>query len=448
MRLSVFAFVVLSGLVITSCKKNNDGPSNPSDENDSIKDSVLLYTKDIYLWYKNIPDNFNAQSYDDPNAIMEAIRQYSTEPGFSQPVDRWSFAVTQDEWDDVSSGVSSDFGMGIFFFSENDLRVSYVEKESPAGKAGITRSWRIKQINGNSNIATSNANFIVNAIYQSTSSSIVFTKPSGTDTTITLTAATYQEHPVYIDSVYTAGSSKVGYLVLNSFLGDTTEINNRLQQAFNKFIAQGVTDVAVDLRYNGGGYVSLQNTLANYLVPTAGNNGIMETEQFNDKYTAFNETINFKKKGSLNINRLFVIISQNTASASELLINSLKPYMNVQLVGPSASHGKPVGFFPIPVEDWYIFPVSFRTVNKNGEGNYFNGFTPNYQIMDGLDRNWGDINENCLKSILKFVSTGSYARAEERSVQAKGLTEEVQNSNSVLGSTKFKGSIDTRRMNK
>ena len=428
--------VVIAAIGFVGCKKHSD----KNVDSDRLKDSTMVFTRDIYLWYNNIPASFNPRSYDDPNAIMEAIRPYSIETGFSTPVDRWSFAMLKSEWDGISSGMGGDFGLSIFFFAADDLRVSYVERESPAGKAGIQRSWRIKQITGISNITTSNANAIVKAVYDSNSGTFVFARPSGSDTTITLQSASYKEHPLLLDSVYTTGSTKTGYFVFNSFLGDTNEIKNEFVRVFNKFNSQNVQDVIVDLRYNGGGYVSMQNILANYLVPTAGNNGVMQTEQFNDKYTAINETTRFAKKGTLNLNRLFVIVSQNTASASELLINSLKPYMNVQLVGPSHTHGKPVGFFNIPVFDWYIFPVSFRTVNKNGEGNYFNGFSLNYQVMDGLDKAWGDPHENCLGSALQYIQTGSFARAGI--APRASAIEEVQDGNTRLGARKFKGAID------
>jgi C-terminal processing protease CtpA/Prc len=426
-----------------SCKKDSDNNPDPGGNptaDQKLKDSVKLYAQDLYLWYDKIPNNFNAQSYDDPNKIMEAIRQYSSEPGFTGAVDRWSFAVTKAEWDGVSSGVSGDFGMGVFFLTNSDLRVSYVERESPAGKAGIKRSWKIKSINGSTNITPSNANTIVDAVYNSQSSVFVFTKPDGNDVNVTLNAASYQEHPFYLDTVYNIGGKKTGYFVFNSFLGDTNEIKTEFARIFNRFSTQAVQDVIVDLRYNGGGYVSVQNILADYLVPTAGNGQLMEEEKFNSKYTTFNETINFNKKGTLNLNRLFVIVSQNTASASELLINSLKPYMDVQLIGPSATHGKPVGFFPIPVGDWYIFPVSFRTVNKNGEGNYFNGISLNKQVMDGLDKDWGDVNEGPLKSVLGYINSGTYAKSG-LVTESQGLSAEVQGGNKDLGKTKFKGAI-------
>src|SRR5678809_2053 len=165
----------LAGLFLLQACKKNDAVNNlnPSPTPgtattaNTIKDTTLSYSKDLYLWYTQIPSSFNAQSYADPNAIMEGLRQYSTEPGFSGPVDKWSFAMKKTEWDNLSSGVSGDFGINVFFFKEGDLRVTSVERSSPAGAAGIRRGWRITKINGSTDITTSNANFISNAVWSS-----------------------------------------------------------------------------------------------------------------------------------------------------------------------------------------------------------------------------------------------------------------------------------------
>ena len=141
---------------------------------------------------------------------MTAIRSYSNEPGFSQPVDRWSFAVKQDEWDNVSSGAALDFGMNVFFRTEGDLRVRYVEKSSPAGMAGIRRGCQITKINNSTNISTTNACFIIDAVYNSTASSFTFKKPDGSLVDISLNGGAYNDQPVFFDSVYTAGTKKVG----------------------------------------------------------------------------------------------------------------------------------------------------------------------------------------------------------------------------------------------
>src|SRR5690606_28595458 len=268
--------IAFAGIILfaASCKKENTNenpnPPTPPAGVDKIKDTTILYARDIYLWNTQIPTTFNAQSYSDPNKIMEAIRAFSKETGFTAPVDRWSFAVKQSEWDNVSSGISKDFGINIFF---NDVRVRYVEVASPAGKAGVKRGWRITKINGSTNMSTTDANlnFIVNAIYGGpasppTSVNLSFLKPDGNTVDVNLIADSYQEHPIFLDTVYNVAGKKAGYMVFNSFLGDTTQIYNRFSQVFSKFSQENIDDVIVDLRYNGGGYVSVHDKLANYLL--------------------------------------------------------------------------------------------------------------------------------------------------------------------------------------
>jgi hypothetical protein len=173
----------------------------------------------------------------------------------------------------------------------------------------------------------------------------------------------------------------------------------------------------------------------------------MMTQKFNTKNAAYNSTDLFSKKGALNLNRIFFIVSSSTASASELLINSLKPYMNVVLVGPSKTHGKPVGYFPIPVGNWYILPVSFLTVNKNGEGNYYGGLSLNNQVADGMDKDWGDLDEASLASTMSYITTGAFRMAAPgRVTTIPQLSPEVVAGNKTLDAPNFKGAIDTRKL--
>jgi carboxyl-terminal processing protease len=332
--------------------------------------------------------------------------------------------------------------------------VKYAESASPSGQAGIQRGWQIIKINGNAQIDTSSATIdrIVNAVFYSSSSSFTFKKPDGSTVDISLTAGTYQSHPIFADSVYTVNGKNIGYLALNSFLGDTTQIYNGFSSIFSNFQAQNVSEAIIDLRYNGGGYVSMAEKLANYLVPTAGNNQVMYKQTFNANYSSYNTTTKYKKLGALNIDKIFFIVSDNTASASELLINSLKPFVDETLVGPAYNtYGKPVGFFPIPVGDWYTFPISFKSVNKDGNGNYFNGFTIDHPTADGVDKNWGDVNENCLKSILTYINTGVFGFAQTGSVNISGATvkSNLPSVNSTLQTKTFrdafKGAISNQK---
>ena len=448
----LFLFAVI---IFTACKKEKEVQAPPTPPPpvsttptlaDLQKDSALLYAREIYLWYNQIPQTFNARSFADLDKVMNGIRQYSIEPGFTQPVDRWSFGVDRSTWDNVSSGISGDFGISVFFMNNTDLRVKFVEKASPAGQAGIRRGWKITKINGSTNISTSNAETIVNAVWYSNSTSFTFEKPDKSTVDLTLTAKQYQEDPIFLDTVYQRGTSRIGYLVFNSFLGDTAAIFNDFQRVFSKFSQAGVTEVAVDLRYNGGGYVNLQEKLSNYLVNSSANGNVMAKREYNNKYSSWNSTTNFQKLGNLNLSRVFFIVSSSTASASESLINSLKPYMNVVLVGPSKTYGKPVGYFAIPVGNWYIFPVSSRSVNKNGEGSFFNGFSLNHTSADGLDKDWGDENEASLASILNYISTGAF-RLQAAGTQSQPFVEnpEVRAGNKKLDATEFKGMIEKRQ---
>ncbi|MDP4282941.1 MAG: S41 family peptidase [Bacteroidota bacterium] len=454
-KLIIPAWILFAASILISCKKTQDSAANASTVDSTIikqkiEDTTLLISKDFYLWYSQIPTTFNPQNYADPSEIMVALRNYSNEPGYSSPVDKWSFGIKKTDWNQLSGGIGSatniassngDFGLSVFFKVGGDLRVKLVERESPAGLAGIHRGWRITKINGNSDITTSNATFIVNNVYYSNNSTFTFLKPDGSTVDITLSADLYTQQPLYLDTVYNEGSKTIGYMVFNSFLGDTTSIFNNFARVMNYFSAQNVTDLVIDLRYNGGGYVAVQEKLADYLAPTSANGSLMMTETFNDKHQNYNTSLHFNKIGPLNPNHILFIVSQSTASASELLINNLKPYMDVKLIGPYSTAGKPVGFFPISVGDWYVFPISFRSLNSAGTGNYFNGLQIDSPVADGLDKDWGDTSEASLAKAIKYITTGSFGRQlPDTYAQAPS----VISGNKILDKPTFKGSVDTR----
>ncbi|MGH2647465.1 MAG: S41 family peptidase, partial [Ginsengibacter sp.] len=243
--------------------------------------------------------------------------------------------------------------------------------------------------------------------------------------------------------VYNIGAKTIGYMVYNSFLGDTTSVFNQFATVMNYFSSKSVTDLVIDLRYNGGGYVSVQQKLADYLAPSSANGSVMMKETYNDKHQNFNTTLYFNKIGPLHPNHILFIVTQSTASASELLINNLKPYMDVKVIGPSNTDGKPVGFFPIPVGDWYVFPISFRSTNSNGVGNYFNGLSVDKLVADGLDKNWGDPAEASLAEAIKYITTGTFVAQKPETYKQDPA---VISGNHTLDKTLFKGSVDTRGM--
>jgi carboxyl-terminal processing protease len=430
--------IVVAAATFAACKKKNKERSY----DEIVMDTVVSYTKEIYLWNTQLPATLPGKT---PTEVMTNIRQYSIEPGFSGPVDRWSFAISKDEWNKLSTGVSADFGMRVFFRTSTDLRVAGVDKNGPAGIAGVQRGWKINSINGVAINDTSQSNFIVTTVYASPTTRFTFQLPDNSTRDVTLNSQIFTGNPFYLDSVYTQGANKIGYLVLNSFLGDTTQMKTRFDNAFTKFGGAGITDLVIDLRYNGGGYVLLAEYLLNYIVPNSGNNQMMFTEAYNDKYASrFNETVTFKKKGSVNLNRIFFIVSKQSASASELTINSIRPFVDVKIVGPTNSHGKPVGYGGYSAGSWYFFPVSFKTINKNNEANYYNGFAPDYVSADGLDKNWGDVNEACLFRTIRFITTGSWSRLAPIDETLAREQARLAPVNLQIDAPKFKGMISKK----
>ncbi|HMG67748.1 MAG TPA: S41 family peptidase, partial [Chitinophagaceae bacterium] len=269
----------------------------------------------------------------------------------------------------------------------------------------------------------------------------------------------FQANSVLYKNVITSGSSKVGYLVFNQFFDAPSRAE--LGDAFNYFQSQGITELVVDLRYNPGGSTATQDTLADLIAPLAANNQKMYTYQFNQQLqqgnfpllktkpgfenVSFEEsenTVSYQKAGGLNLSRVFFIVTNSTASASELLMNNLKPYMNVKIIGDT-TYGKPVGFFPIEIASKYaIYPISFRTINSAGNADYYSGFAPDNLSFDGVNKDWGDVSEPSLASALKFINSGSFRLAvtDEQAMQKqRSIQQELKPLQKELEKNKFSG---------
>ncbi len=403
-KFAIAGLVAFSVLAV-SCKQNDLDPQNSTTTPTTttatadIRDSLWSYMQDVYLWYDKLPTTFNPRSYTNPESEMDALRAY-------QPLDQWSFVEKASDFNSYfSDGETSDFGFWIKFDANNDLRVRYVYAQSPAGKAGIERGWKVTTINGKA-IASLSDDAIVSAFYDASSTTFGFQKSDGTAVSVPLTTATYTLNTVLYTNTYEITGKKVGYLVFNTFTG--TPSQNELKAALSKFETAGISELIIDLRYNGGGDVDTQTMLANALAPTSvTRSSVMFSYQHNKKLSDWDETIRFAKTGSLNLSRIFFITTSSSASASELLINNLKPYLDVKLIG-SATHGKPVGMYGFEVMDYVIAPIAFKTVNAKNVGDYYDGLAVDATVADGLDKNWGNPLENCLSTALNYIQTGSF----------------------------------------
>jgi carboxyl-terminal processing protease len=478
MKKIFYLLFVLGAIGFAACKKSNpkpSGPDAPGSALDKIKDSVFLYAKEDYLWHTALPNytTFNPRSFtggDELTALtneVNALSQYAINPNStpSLPYEYYKDDPGQAKYsfiDDgtVSSelnGIKGDFGFAPFYNTTTDLRVKYVYPGSPADIAGIKRGYQITSINGNSNLSydggpgygdgsSTNLNFVINAYSNSNTITMTLLKPDGTTKTVTnMNVSTYTVNPVLKDTIFDQGNGhKVGYIVFNSFTSADNAVP-QLDPVFSNFAAQGITDLVVDLRYNGGGYVSTAEYIDNLIVPAAKTNTLMYNTYYNDiltsgkevllknqwrkdpktghvynygpdyiDYSVANNAVNFVKNGSLNVGRVFFIITGSTASASELTINNLRPVMDVQFIGET-SYGKPVGFFDIDISKYQMYIPEFYTQNSSGQGGYYSGFTPETSdypgkaAQDDVTKDFGDPTETLLAHALTYVKTGTYA---------------------------------------
>lgn len=470
--------------VLLSCKKNDPLPATPSSTGndtlvksstkDLLLDSLYLYTKEVYLWHEVIPSYtaFNPRQYTGTTDLLAAKSEMAAIRAL-QPQDKkhsYSFVTTQSGSDAIQTGNNQDYGFFIKAASIDKVLpndsvywyVQYVYKNSPSGIVGVQRGWYISKIN-NSPIGYDNASVtVLNDIFfgTGTSANFTFTKPDGSTIALSLAKGAFTANSVLYTDVITNGAAKTGYIVFNQFFGSGSI--TELTTAFSDFAAKGINELVVDLRYNHGGSTTTQDAFANLIVPSLADGKTMYTYIFNDSLSAgkfpllkrktgfsnisflpANNTVTYKKSGSVNsLSRVFFIVSRETASASELLINNLRPYVDVKLVGDT-TYGKPVGFFPISIFNYAIYPISFKTVNSAGSAEYYNGFTPDKLTPDGVNRNWGNVNEPSLAAALRYINTGSFGRMSGMDDKNNRLQMAVQKQyqplNSKLYENKFTG---------
>jgi len=461
-----------------SCKKDDKDTITEVEKQQGWSKEIYDNMKEIYLWDSALPATFNATKYSTAQAALDNLCSLKINPLTNQPIDKYSFIDEIGKLSgEIEGGVSSgDYGFMVTpAYNESKkvaFYVTYVYKDSPAGKAGVSRTYEITKINGSTAVnptvgsdgylETTSAGItnMENALFNSTSASFSFKKPSGATLDVSLSASgSYTINSILYDSTFTVGSKKVGYMVFNEFLG--TPSQTELTTLINEFQANDVKSMIVDLRYNGGGSVQTCDSLCNLLAPAAANGKLMYKYTFNALLTnVFANDPNlksyFSKNNSLELSSIYFIVSDNTASASELLINNLRPYFpgKLFLIG-STTYGKPCGFWATPIgytekqtttkEGYDLYAVSFETQNANSEGNYYAGMTPGTTTYPGVlardffDLEWGDANDECLKQALNHISTGSFLSIPQN---VKGI-QNFQKKNQM--NFKFRGMVDYRR---
>jgi C-terminal processing protease CtpA/Prc len=242
--------------------------------------------------------------------------------------------------------------------------------------------------------------------------------PGGGERSATLTKRLVTIPTVSQTAVLRAGSARVGYVHFRNFVQPSTEA---LNAAFAELRDQGASDLVLDLRYNGGGLVPVAQHLASLVggEPLVGRVFVQFTH--NDKQSSRDTGYRFETKPqALAVSRLVVIATRATASSSETIINGLRPYMDVKVVG-DRTYGKPVGQYGFDFCEKVLYPVAFLLTNARGEADYFDGIPADCAAADDVDHPLASPEEASLAEALHVVRTGrcSGAAAAQAEVQAR-----------------------------
>ncbi|MBB2954304.1 S41 family peptidase [Sphingobacterium sp. JUb56] len=458
---------ILVAFFFVSCKKNTPDPE-PEPEpivrttDQKIRDSIYYYYKLYSIWEEKsipkyeLPSEFT-DKYNSASSVLNALKgmtpAYANYAQYGGVYDRFSFIDGLNGYNinataklkmDRNDGYGLYISMGTVDSKVARPVIYFVEGGSPADKAGLKRSDMVTAINGETdftvaincdasgckpvdpNALTNMRNRVANAL-EGGGLQLVLLRQDGTTYNVSLSYGSYTIDPIYHEEVYEYPSKNVGYFALSSF--EEIERNNYNQQrvdaSFKTFEDKHIEDLIVDLRYNTGGYVDaavyIANKIAGTKVPdkklmvTYICNAYMERTQkgtngmFRDTY--------FSQTSTLNLRKVYFLVSEKTASAAEMLINVLKPYMNVQIIATGThTYGKPVGFFEQIIENRVSFwPASFQLKNSAGFADYWDGLVadkPN--INDYIFLPTGDTQETMLETALEDAVPGSTKKTSAR----------------------------------
>ena len=319
---------------------------------------------------------------------------------------------------ELSYGFSASIWSGIrtnFYY----FRINYVIKGSPADRAGLKRGDIIIERDGDT-ITESNIDSGEEVEFCILRGGL----NSGEALYINVERSeTIEDKPILYHDVISHSGKNIGYLVYNHFTpgrtddpeNDRSYDDNLRSICSNNFVGKGISDFILDLRYNSGGSVMSAQLLASIIAPrslVATPNIFCKLKDVNDKVSV----MNFKLPGdlseiNLDIKRLFILTSNRTASASELIINSFKPYNEIEvIIIGDVTAGKNVASVKLTHEDYVseLHPITHHVYNRYDANDYANGFIPNYTFIDIEINNHqyelGDKREYLLEKVLTIIS--------------------------------------------
>jgi len=404
-------WVAVALIAMPGCEKKND----PEPEYKEINEWILENMKIYYFWEKQLPKTTDKTLY--PADYFESLL-YKTEDRFS-----W----IQDNFLDLMnylSGINTEAGYEFNLFRATGdetsvyAYIAYIKPGTPAENAGLKRGDFFSSINGTKMTMTNYQELLSKISQPHTLGLIDFN--TGATRSVSLQVIVYAENPILLDTVYHIGSKKIGYFVYNFFARDSEPLGvayeKELNEIFGKYKEENIDDLIIDMRYNTGGAVTTAEVLAS-MISNRTTTDILGYMKYNaivdqslshyygkdynvlyfsdhiERYDKDNKLVESIKINKLeNLNKVHLIVTSSTASASELIINCLKPYMNVVLIGDK-TRGKNVGSITLYEEDeekqktntWGMQPIVLKLENKDHYSDYGNGFDPNVLINSEIE---------------------------------------------------------------
>lgn len=445
------------GILLTSCEKEEDMITNKTTsettevENNSenteleVEDFIYSGMEEIYLYKSQVPelaDNYfssKSQKFDYLETFSSPEELFRT---LKSDKDRFSFLTDdyinlENRFNGISGSTGMKYGFGRISGTNNVFGyLQYILPGTSAEEAGLTRGTVFTEVNGQKLTLSNYQNLLDGTSISINTGSIVDGNIQMTNETVTLTDDHYTANPVYISKVLKMDGKSIGYLMYNSFIGD---YDDELNAEFAKFKSAGISGLILDLRYNGGGSVESAADLAS-MITGQFKDEIFMKEQWNKKYQDHFESTNPEKIinrfdgkirngesiNSLNLNKVYILTTAATASASELVINGLEPYIDVVQIGENTT-GKfqaSVTLYDSPdfsrenVNENHTYalqPLVFKSINSEGKSDYLEGLSPDISYSEDLGNmgTLGNPEEPLLKAAINTILGKAPSRQSE-----------------------------------
>jgi len=443
-----FIAVVALFAFVTSCDED-DEPFNTvvNEGNRHVNDWISENMDFWYLWSNELPASPNKDL--SPDAFFQSLLS-----------DDDRFSWIQENYQELLNslkGISTEAGFEFVLYQEEGssnvlAQILYIKPGSPADNAGLKRGDAITHVNGQQ-LNTTNYKTVLTGLSDNTFSIsykplLVEEEKFDAPKTISISTVVYSENPNYLNKVIEVSDKKIGYYVYNFFAsgvdGDSVKYDAEMDNIFAAFKAKGITDLVLDLRFNSGGTEVSANNLASLIAPTPDNkiffrreyNTQVENEILSDPNAGESFLLSKLKAKTQNIGdqlsgRVYILTGSRTASASELIINGLNPYMDIFLIG-DVTYGKNVGSISIYDENdrqntWGMQPIVVKVYNSLNQSDYSHGFSPDVENKDNdlFIYPLGDTREELLSKAIEKItgipSPGRKALVEKKEVIGHSL---------------------------